>query len=420
MLLFEESFHDLDLYRYWMNLGIDWGVWPVLDSGWVYPAGAIVPMLLPGLVNNTDGHLFALAWCGLITVLNALAVLVMLRRGRSTTGVWWWLAFMVLLGPVAMGRLDSVVVPMMIVALAVAVSRPRVASVLLTAAAWIKVAPAGLLIPVLLAARRRWRDVVLPAALVSLLIVSEVIVGGGFANLASFLSEQGTRGLQIESVGATPWVVAGLFTTDIERYLNGELITWEISGPGSTIAVNILGVALPIALALAGLTLWWVRRRVGAHLRPEPLVVRGALIIVLVLIVFNKVGSPQFLAWLAAPVAIALAMRLPGWTRTAQAVLLLALLTQFIFPLTYGELLGGHVLVSLVLVVRNLLLVALLVQSVWALVREEDPRAPDEPTVPAAATDASTDTTPSASTSASTASKYARTPPSSVAVSEND
>ena len=132
--------------------------------------------------------------------------------------------------------------------------------------------------------------------------------------------------------------------------------------------------------------LWWVRRRAGDALHAEAFVVRGALVLTIVLIVFNKVGSPQYIAWLAAPVAIALALRLPGWRPTAWTVLTIAGLTQIVFPLFYSGVLYGHVPVSLVLVARNVLLVTLLVQSVRDLVREEPPAA-HEPvaTVPAAA-----------------------------------
>ena len=99
-LMFNTSFHDVDLYRYWMWLGAHLGQWPVLSSDWVYPAGAIVPMLIPAAASTTNGHTYALAWCVMVTLLDALAVVVLLRHRRSTAGAWWWMAFIVLLGPV--------------------------------------------------------------------------------------------------------------------------------------------------------------------------------------------------------------------------------------------------------------------------------------------------------------------------------
>ncbi|MGV8978882.1 MAG: glycosyltransferase 87 family protein [Cellulomonas sp.] len=369
-LMFNSSFHDVDLYRYWMWLGDHLGQWPVLSSDWVYPAGAIVPMLIPAAASTTNGHTYALAWCAMVMALDALAVVVLLRHRRSTAGVWWWMAFMVLLGPVSMGRLDAIIVPVMIVALAVLLSRPRLAAALLTAGAWIKVAPGAILIPLVLVTRRPWRDVVVPAGLVSVFIVLEVAVGGGTSHLTSFLTEQGTRGLQIESVGATPWVLAGLFTTSVTRYFNQELVTWEITGPGSNLAVDVLGLALPLGIALLAALFWWLHRRAGTGMHLQAFLVRAALLVLLVLIVLNKVGSPQYLAWLASPVALALALRLPGWRSTAWQVAALAILTQIVFPLDYSALTVGHVPVSLVLVARNVLLVVLLVETVRDLVRD--------------------------------------------------
>ncbi|NTW42019.1 MAG: hypothetical protein HGA44_19425, partial [Cellulomonadaceae bacterium] len=119
-----EAFYDVDLYRWWMALGLQAGQWPVLHEAWVYPAGAIVPMLLPALVTTTSTPGYALAWCLLVTVLDAAALALLLRRGRGrSVAGWWWTAFLVLLGPVAIGRLDAVVAALMVASLVAATER---------------------------------------------------------------------------------------------------------------------------------------------------------------------------------------------------------------------------------------------------------------------------------------------------------
>ena len=104
-----------------MHLGLAEGQWPVLDAPWVYPAGAVAPMLLPGLAGTVSTAGYALGWCLLVTLLDGLATAALLRErpddSRTTTGAWWWLAFLVALGPVALGRLDAIVVPLMILSL---------------------------------------------------------------------------------------------------------------------------------------------------------------------------------------------------------------------------------------------------------------------------------------------------------------
>lgn len=382
VLIPQDAFWDLDLYRYWMWLGLNEGQWPVLSGTWVYPVGAIVPMLLAALGGTGGGSSYADVWALLVTLLDAaaLAVLLQVRRpglprsGTTTVGAWWWLAFLLLLGPVAMGRLDAVIAPVVVVALTLALNHPRITSALLTAAAWVKVAPGALLIAVFLAVRRPWRSVVVPAAVVSVVVVGTVAALGGLPQVMSFLTEQDQRGLQIEAPGATPWLVTALWAPSVTRVLNEPLVTWELHGPGTQGAADVLGALFFLALGAATLLLWWRREQLGDRLwsggivRTE-LLVRGAMLLTLAMIVFNKVGSPQYMGWLAPPVAVALALRLPGWRTTAWLVLGIAGATQVVFPWFYDGVVLGAPAVTIVLAARNVALVALLVHTVIALVR---------------------------------------------------
>ncbi len=370
LLLLHQSFWDLDLYRHWMAVGVTDHAWPVLDGDWVYPAAALLPMRAAaalGGVTSTIG--FAVAWCAIVAVLDAIAVTVLLRvpagpRGHDpVVGAWWWLAFLLALGPVAIGRLDAIIAPIVVVALVLAARHPRVSSALLTLGAWIKVAPGAVLLPLVLAVRRPVRQVVAPAAAVSAVVVGAVAAGGGLTHLTSFLDEQGARGLQLESVTATPWLLTALVSSSVKRYYNNSIVTYEIAGPGTQGVADLLGLLLPLAVAVAAALAWWARRR-----STEDFLLRGALLVVTVLIVFNKVGSPQFIGWLAPPVAVALAAGRPRWRRTAQLVLGLALTTQIVFPLAYGDVLYGGVGITVLLAARNVGLVVLLGLTVTELV----------------------------------------------------
>jgi hypothetical protein len=377
------AFWDVDLYRWWMWQGLHQGTWPVFSGDWVYPAGAILPMLLPGLVDTWDTRTYAVAWTVLITLLNAVAAWTLLRvtGRRAMLGIWWWLGFILLLGPVAVGRLDAVVAPVVVTALALALRRPAVASALLTAGAWIKVAPGALLLPLVMIVRRPWRQLVLPAAAVCVVVAGIVAAGGGLPHLFSFLGEQGDRGLQLESVSATAWVLRGLVDGGVRIWMNDAIITWEIVGPGTPAMAAVLGVLLPLALAAAAGLLLWVRVRAGDRLDHAAFLARGALLIALVLIVANKVGSPQFIGWLAGPVVVGLAR--PGretvraWRTVAVLVLVIAALTQWVFPIAYDAITAGLVGPSLLLVTRNVLLVVTLVVVVRDLCRMATGRSAD-------------------------------------------
>jgi hypothetical protein len=375
-----QAFWDLQLYRYWMWLGVHVAQWPGLDAGWVYPAGAMVPMLVAGIGGLGYGSGYAIVWSLMVTALDAAALAVLMRRRNGLAGAWWWTAFLLLLGPVAMGRLDAVVAPLVVVALLWGVDRPAVASFLLAVGAWIKVAPGVLLAPLFLAARRPWREVVVPAAALSAVVVGTVVGLGGGAQVFSFLFEQGARGLQIESIGATPWLLVAVFTTRIQRFMNQDINTWEIYGPGTAQMAALLGVLFTVAIAAGAVLLWWRRERLGRRLwtdRTEryELLVRGAMLLTLAMLVFNKVLSPQYIGWLAGPVVVAVALGLPGWDRTRRLVLVVAGATQIVFPWLYAQITYGGMGTTLVLAARNVALVVMLLWSVRALLgqREDEP-----------------------------------------------
>lgn len=367
-----QAFWDVDLYRWWAWTFTAGDGRPLLDEPWVYPAGALVPVLAAGVLSTVSFPLYATAWCAVVTLLDGVVVAGLLRRGAPAAAAWW-LGALLALGPVALGRLDAVAAALLAAGL-LAASEPgrrRAASALLTAGAWVKVAPGVLLLPLAAAARRPWREVVGPAAAVTAAVALVVVVAGGGANLASFLGAQGDRGLQAESVTATPWVLAGALAGEPAPRLNEELITYEV--PSAAAAADALDVVLPLGVLAVGVLLVVARRRGTA----EDALVPAALVLVLWLVVANKVGSPQFVTWPVAAVAAALAgatgtarASLPGGFRAfAATTLAVAGLTQVLFPWGYVAFLTGDVAVTLVLAVRNALLVALLVPAAVALVR---------------------------------------------------
>ena len=374
VLMPRKAFFDLELYRTWVGAGLHGGSWPVLDAPFVYPVGALVPMLVPAVVSTTSTVAYALGWCLLVTGLDAIAVRALARRGGAR-GAWWWLGFLFLLGPIAMGRLDAVVAPVVVVALLAAATRPRVAAAALTAAAWVKVAPGVLLIPLVLIVRRPVRDVVVPAALVCAGVIGAVAAGGGLRFVTSFLTAQDSRGLQVEAVVATPWALAALVRRDVWIVLNAELSTWEIVGPGTATAARALDIVLPLAVAGLALLIWRAR-----HLSAPDRLIWGSLAMLTLLIVVNKVGSPQYIGWLAPPIAVALGTGRTGTRsdadvppralpRLAGAVWGIAALTQVVFPFAYGRLLRSDVLITGVLAARNVALVALLAGAIVVLAR---------------------------------------------------
>ena len=91
------------------------------------------------------------------------------------------------------------------------------------------------------------------------------------------------------------------------------------------------------------------------------------------LIGFNKVGSPQFISWLAVPILLGLVTHAAGhggsFRQPALLGLVIAGLTQVIYPWWYAWLLTAHPLMLGTITVRNVLTFVLLGWAVVALVR---------------------------------------------------
>jgi hypothetical protein len=84
---------------------------------------------------------------------------------------------------------------------------------------------------------------------------------------------------------------------------------------------------------------------------------------ILDLIVFNKVGSPQYLTWLAVPIVYGILVGAQRIQWVAVGVLILSALTWLIYPVLYSGLLQSGFGETLALTIRNLALAAGLVYA---------------------------------------------------------
>jgi hypothetical protein len=242
-------------------------------------------------------------------------------------------------------------------AVLVAIRRPALAGALTAIGASIKLWPAVMLPTFLI--RRGDRRAVLAGFLstgVAILALSLIVVG--YARTISPLHWQGARGLQIESVAATPLMMARIFdhgtwSVGLSRYK-----AFEIFGPG----VHALGQASSVLTVLGGLllvTLWWrgLRHPAASAETLGWLFLATALIVT----VTNKTLSPQYLLWLGGPTA-ALAVSAPGdhdVRRFARLLLIAAVATQLEYPIGYNAIVKAQAVMPLwmtVLGFRNLLL----------------------------------------------------------------
>jgi len=366
---------DLPLYRLWAEQALH-GHWPVIDMAWVYPAGALVPIMAAIAFGPWT---YQLVWLLLMVAANWLAVVALtgnLRRRKGYVAAWYWLAVQLLLAPVSMLRLEGFAAPLAIAALVWLVRRPALAGALIAAATWIKVWPAALAAAAVAISSLRMR-IIAGGLAVSVAIAGVVIAFGGGDNLFSFATIQGDRSLQLEAPIATPWVwatVLGMPGAEIRQ--NYVLATREVAGPGAQAAGVLVTWLMPIAFAVILVLLWRARRRALTEgtltpLAEQRLILRGAFALTAALIVFNKVGSPQYMLWLAPIVAVGLVIDRHAWSRVAEWMAMVCFLTTLVFPVLYLPLIDGHPLAAAVLLARNVLVVGLFGWSLVALWRPE-------------------------------------------------
>jgi hypothetical protein len=357
-------------YRYWTEQADLTSYYVGIDKAWVYPIVALVPMVLAGLFGFAN---YAGAWLGLVFVLDcvAFAALVGWRRPGRPVGIgWWWIAFLLLLGPIALGRIDSISVPVAIVAVLLLAARPRIAALLLTIATWIKVWPAALIAAALIASRARL-GILLTAAISSAVIVAAALALGARTNVFSFITQQTSRSLQVESPVSTVWMWLSYFHVGGSfPYYNQAINTFEVTGPATPAVAALLNPLLGLAaLVLAALGVVAVQRGAAVIELLAPL----SLAFVTAFIVFNKVGSPQYMTWIAVPIILGLATRTMGHGRSFRFPAILALaaaaLTQVFYPYWYEQLLYLNLPLLVALTLRNILTLVLFGWAVGVVIR---------------------------------------------------
>jgi hypothetical protein len=281
-----------------------------------------------------------------------------------------------LLGPVAITRFDIAPAG---AAVAAMLSSVVVDGLLIGAGAGVKLWPALLAV---LPNRRRGIErplaqtiaVVVGALLVTLPVVA---LDAGMATAA--LRHQASRGVQIESIAASPFVLAHMLgLSSAAGYSYGA---FQITGAtASAIAL----VALVIGVGTICYVLWDAWRPVAPQFllrllprswaleqteRPRscPPLPSTATAILLCLLVTYRVLSPQYLLWPLATMSVAVARGEIGSRRTGGLLLGAALLTQIVYPWRYNDLLQGRPGAGVALLSRNALLVAAAVSAVLAV-----------------------------------------------------
>lgn len=359
------------VYEPWARAALSGGDVMGITEPWVYPQLALVPLLftqllaVPLLPSLGVTAAYLIAWAVLVTVCDLLAFAVLVGRGRQRgrrAAGWFWTGALLMLGPIALYRLDAITVPLAVVGGLWLARRPVVGTVLLTLGAWIKIWPGAVVLAAIAAGRRSLRVAVTAATVCAVLVAGLLLIG---ADAFGFLTTQNGRGLQIEAVAATPFLWLALFGEASIDY-SIEILTFQIGAPGAdAIAALLTPVMIVVVAAIVVLGAWRAQRGADWRRLLPPL----SLALVAALIVTNKVGSPQFQTWLLVPVILWIVFDRSRSQTPAAIVLMLCALTFAVYPLTYDGLLRAHLLPIVLITVRNAALIVLLVFAVRSIMR---------------------------------------------------
>lgn len=359
-------FNDVNLYGFWVDqVNSGQGLFGISEP-WVYPFLAFAPMAVAKWLGASSGIL--IGWVVLVGVLHAVALSAVVDWGRAGKpafkAVGLYLVYLVLLGPVAIGRIDAIAAFFALLGVVqIQHNRGRLAMIFFTVGAWIKIWPAAAAIALFAAAKSKAQYFSAAIATSAAVLALGALLGGN-DKLLSFFLMQGDRGLQVESVLATFWVWAAKFgAPGAGIYFDNQLVTNQVSGAWTSEIAWLLGPVMIFALSI---TVFLALRAYRAGAETKHLVVATFLTATLDLIVFNKVGSPQFELWLAVSLMAGVLFELPKWRLPVTIGLAIALLTNLLYPIFYMDLMVLGWLGIAILTLRNALLVALLV---WANLR---------------------------------------------------
>lgn len=308
------SWQDVQAYEGWSNhLAI--GHHMPMDESWQYPPGAAFVMLLPRLGGGAFGQSFITTML-LFDLVGLTLIGVLAKRRHRIVGIWIWLLGIPLLGPLAILRFDLVPTVLAIAALVVIHRRPGWFGILAGLGASVKVWPIAVLFG-------EWNRRRLALAAITALVAiagTFLVAGIAFGDQSAFFDNQDARGIEFESVAATPWFVRSMVTGQPvpERPRHGS--TEVINPVADTAAVILKWLELVVLLAAA---LWWLARdrairRGRADLEAAEVSRDFAFAVILLLTVVSRVLSPQYMIWMIGISAVTLTagsrrMARPAW-----------------------------------------------------------------------------------------------------------
>ncbi|MBU6347945.1 MAG: DUF2029 domain-containing protein [Actinomycetales bacterium] len=332
-------FSDVTLYDFWGN-NIANGIFPNspgipqnqlwTNDAWQYPALAALIFIVGYKIHY---GMIGFIWLAVIADFALLAVLLWAGRQRRDSygqitspanylpaGIW--LLAPIFIGPLLVGRFDVFPTLAMVVAL-VSVASSRRYGIWTAVGFLLKVWPVFGLLGL---SRSKFKEGFAWFAGVSAVVTGALYLW--WSGSLSFISGQGKRGLQIESLGALPFMMFG--KKDDRNAITFRYGAWEVTAPAAKYVSLFLTLAL---LVLIGILVWW-RWNLRLEIIPAADVV---LLAVLISMCTSRVLSPQYSIWVVGLLAAAAFERQRNFWVIATLLLTSVAFGQYLFPGNYSD-----------------------------------------------------------------------------------
>lgn len=360
---------DVELYQFW-SLGLIQRIFPINDSMWQYPPLAGFVFTIPQYIfgNSNIGFIFTMIFFDFLILLTILKFGLSLYKSKIAVslngfaGAWFWIIWPILMGPLLLTRFDLVPTWFAILGLiAIYEKRIKLAGFLITIGSLLKLWPI-LILSIL--DRKILSKIIFPIVILSVLVLIfiEFISVGSF----SFLENQTSRGLQVESVAAVIFVIFKLWGANVDypfRY-------------GSLEVEAVFANEIALILNLSTLIFFLIIFTLNIKDKLNSLnIFEKSLIVIIFAIGLSRVFSPQFWIWIGGISALVILFK---DTKLKRVILILsssALLTQILYPALYVGLLNGDLIPSLIQILRITLFLYAMVLSFKLLIQSSKKKA---------------------------------------------
>ena len=348
---------DVELYQFW-SLGLIQRIFPINDSMWQYPPLAGFVFTIPQYIfgNSNVGFIFTMIFFDLLILITILKFgLSLYKRNvlvalEGFAGAWFWVIWPILMGPLLLTRFDLVPTWFAILGLiAIYEKRINLAGFLIAIGSLLKLWPILILSII---AKKTLRKIISPFVFscILILIFIELISVGSF----SFLENQSSRGLQVESIAAIIYVIFKLLGGNVEypfRY--GSLEVEAIFANQIATILNISTVAFFLILLILN-----IKRKLNVLN-----IFEKSLIVMIFAIGLSRVFSPQFWIWIGGLSALVILFKESKLNKVVLILAGSAFLTQILYPALYVGLLNGDLFPSIIQILRIILFISAMTLS---------------------------------------------------------